>query len=59
MNKSEFSIHEFAIVSRSRKEVNEVLTLHGGYFFSPIELTNSDYISEILGGEKLVRIVSS
>ena len=57
LNQQEFSVREIGIVARSKKEIYDILTVHGGYFLPPIELANSDYISDILSGEILVRLM--
>ena len=58
MNQREFTVHEFGIVSQSKKEVYDVLTVEGDYFLPPIEQANADYISDILSGDKIVTPVS-
>ena len=58
MNQREFTVLEFGIVSQSKKEVYDVLTVEGGYFLPPIEQANADYISDILSGNKIVAPVS-
>ena len=58
MNQREFTFHELGIVSQSKKEVYDVLTIVRGYFLPPIEQANADYISDILNGDKIVAPVS-
>ena len=58
MDQREFTVHEFGIVSQSKKEVYDVLTVEGGYYLPPIELANDDYISDILSGDKIVASIS-
>ena len=57
LNQQEFSVREMGIVAHSKKEIYDILTVHRGYFLPPIELANSDYISDILSSEKLVRLM--
>ena len=54
MNQKDFTVKEFGIVSQSKKEVYDVLTIEGGYYLPPIEQANADYISDILSGDKMV-----
>ena len=58
MNQREFTVHEFGIVSQSKKEAYDVLTVEGGYFLPPIEQANADYISDILSSDKIIAPVS-
>ena len=53
----DFMVHELGNASRSKKEVYDILTVKGGFYLPPIELANSDYISDILSDEKLVWII--
>ena len=53
MNQKDFTVKEFRIVSQSKKEVYDVLTIEGGYYLPPIEQANADYISDILSGDKM------
>ena len=52
--RKQYTVHEFGIVCHSKKEVYDILTINGGYFLPPIEQADSDYIADILSGEKLV-----
>ena len=54
VDRQSFTVHEFGITCRSKKEVYDMLTIHGGYYLPPIEQSNADYISDILSGEKIV-----
>ena len=54
-----FTVHQFGVTCRSKKEVYDILTVRGGYYLPLIEQANSDYISDILSGEKLVSLVAS
>ena len=54
MEQRDFTVHEFGIVSQSKREVYDVLTIEGGYYLPPIEQANADYISDNLSGDKIV-----
>ena len=54
MEQREFTVHEFGIVSQSKREVYDILTVEGGYYLPPIEQANANYISDVLSGDKIV-----
>ena len=54
MEQREFTVHEFGIVSQSKREVYDILTVKGGYYLPPIEQANANYISDVLSGDKIV-----
>ena len=54
MEQRGFTVHEFEIVTQSKREVHDILTVKGGYYLPPIEQANADYISDILSGDKTV-----
>ena len=47
-------MHEFGIVSQSKREVYDILTVEGGYYLPSIEQANANYISDVLSGDKIV-----
>ena len=47
-------VREIALKCTTKAEVYKVLTIIGGIYLPPIEQINSDFIRDILSGDKLV-----
>ena len=50
------TFNQFGAAARSKRETYDMLTIKGGYYLPPIDQANSDYISDILSGDKKVSI---
>ena len=53
-NMSSIDVREMALTCTTKSEVYKVLTLTGNVYLPPIQQVNSDFIRDILWGEKLV-----
>ena len=49
INWQEVSVHV-----RSKREIYQLMCLKGGYYLPPVEQADSDYIHDIMTGEKKV-----
>ena len=58
MEERPFTVNEFGVVSRSKREAYDLLIIKGGYYLPPIEQAKADFIPDILSGDKKV-IVSA
>ena len=56
MEERPFTVNEFGVVARSKREAYDLLSIKGGYYLPPIEQAKVDYISDILSGDKKVII---
>ena len=59
MERSGFTINEFGVVARTKRKMYDTLAIRGGYFLPLFFQANSDYIADILSGDKLVIIYAS
>ena len=59
MERSGFTINEFGVVARRKRETYDTLAIREGYYLPPFFYANSDYIADILSGDKLVIIYAS
>jgi hypothetical protein len=56
---SNLNINELSIKCQSKKEVYSVLQVEGHYYLPPLAEANSDYISDVVSGDKKVSIVAT
>ena len=52
------NLQEAAVHSRSKREVYELLSMKGGYYFPPMEQTDREYIYDITTGSKKIRFLA-